>query len=96
LSGKTKPGMLSGRGNTPGKTSAGEKDHFLDSITKVQKQPMMKAYNIFHCVRIIFLIAITYPTVASAADVVPLATSNQSPLIQIFGLPPIGNPAVLT
>jgi len=56
---------------------------------------MMKSYNIFHCLRILLLIIISYPAITEAADIVPFATRNQSPLIQIFGLPAIGDPAVL-
>jgi hypothetical protein len=56
---------------------------------------MMKSYNIFHCLRILLLIIISYPAITEAADIVPFATRNQSPLIQIFGLPAIGDSAVL-
>lgn len=55
----------------------------------------MKAYNIFHCLRIFLLIIISYPAITDAADIVPFATHNQSPLIQIFGLPAIGDSTVL-
>jgi hypothetical protein len=31
---------------------------------------MMKSYNIFHCLRILLLIIISYPAVTEAADIV--------------------------
>ena len=38
----------------------------------------------------------TFATVASSSDVTPLYSYNQSPLIQIYGLPALGSPQVLT
>ena len=54
----------------------------------------MKSKNIFHSVWIILLMTVSHPVMAHAADIVPFATRNQSPLVSIFGLPAVGDPLV--
>ena len=39
--------------------------------------------------------ALLFPSLLPAMEITPFYTQNQSPLIQIFGLPSIGNPTVL-
>ncbi len=45
--------------------------------------------------KIILVIFLIFPTGLSAVEITPFATRNQSPIIQIFGLPPIGEAAIL-
>lgn len=54
----------------------------------------MKAGNIIHGFLIFLFITIGHPLMVQAADIVPFATRNQSPLVSIFGLPAAGNPKV--
>ncbi len=45
--------------------------------------------------KIIFVIVIAFPNGLPAVEITPFATRNQGPLIQIFGLPPIGEASIL-
>ena len=46
-------------------------------------------------IKTLFFIFLFYPYPLSAVEITPFHTQNQSPLVQIYGLPPMGSAAIL-
>jgi Protein of unknown function (DUF3187) len=49
----------------------------------------------FHAIVAVFFTILLFPPVAAAAEIVPFDSTNQSPLVQIYGLPGTGNAVLL-
>lgn len=55
---------------------------------------MMKAAG-FHAITAVCIVMLFFPPVAAATEIVPFESTNQSPLVQIYGLPGTGNGGLL-